>query len=139
MQHQKTIKHELLLFCKTCTVTLLPLFVLFLFISEWVFGWMFGLEWKEAGFYLKLMLPWLFMIVLVASLSFIPDLFFKQKTAMHIEIVYVIARISTLLAGIYLNDFRLAILFYCSMSALILIVKLLWYFQLIKKYEVSLI
>jgi O-antigen/teichoic acid export membrane protein len=138
--HQKElVVKDLLLFCKTCVITILPFFLLFLFISEWVFGILFGKEWAEAGFYLKWMLPWLFMIVLVASLSFIPDLFFRQKTAMYIEITSVVIRVIALLTGIYFRNFRLAIALYCSLSALILIIKLLWYFHLIKKYESSIL
>jgi O-antigen/teichoic acid export membrane protein len=135
VHHRENFKNELLLFCKMCMVGILPFFLFFFFISEWIFGLLFGLEWKEAGYYLKLMLPWLFMVVLVASISFVPDLFFKQKTAMKIEIIYVILRIIALILGIYSQNFHLAILLYCGISAFMLIVKLLWYFRLIKKYE----
>jgi O-antigen/teichoic acid export membrane protein len=137
-QKERVIK-DLFLFCKTCMITILPFFLIFLFISEWVFGILFGKEWAEAGFYLKWMLPWLFMIVIVASLSFIPDLFFRQKTAMYIEMAYITIRIIALLTGIYFRDFHLAIALYCSLSALILGIKLFWYFHLIKKYESSIL
>ncbi|GHT39074.1 polysaccharide biosynthesis protein [Bacteroidia bacterium] len=138
LQNREKLKRELLLFCKTCIITILPFFILFLFISEWAFEILFGWEWKAAGFYLKCMLPWLFLVVLVASISFIPDLFFRQKTAMHIEIVYVILRILALFTGIYFQSFRLAVILYCGISALMLFVKLSWYFCLIKRYESSL-
>jgi O-antigen/teichoic acid export membrane protein len=139
IHNKENIKRDLLLFCRTCVVTILPFFLLFLFISEWIFGILFGQEWRDAGFYLKLMLPWLFMIVVVASISFIPDLFFKQKMAMNLEIICVTFRTISLLTGIYFHDFRLAILLYCAVSALILGIKLIWYFRLVKKYETSLI
>ena len=135
LQNKETLGDNIFSFYKTCCVVFLPFFLLFLFISEWVFGLFFGIEWKESGFYLKLMLPWLFMIILTASSSFIPDLFFRQKTAMMIEIVYVLLRLSALLAGIYFNNFRLAITLYCAVSAIMLGVKILWYLYLIKKYE----
>jgi O-antigen/teichoic acid export membrane protein len=135
LHNKEKMMVEFRTFCKTCCFTILPFFILFLFISEWAFGLLFGSEWGEAGFYLKVMLPWLFMVVLVASLSFVPDLFFKQKTAMYIEIIYVFVRVAALLAGIYFNSFRLAVILYCSVSALMLAIKLVWYVVLIKKYE----
>jgi O-antigen/teichoic acid export membrane protein len=137
-QNREKIKKELFLFCKTCTITVLPFFILLLFISEWAFGILFGLEWKAAGFYLKWMLPWLFMSILVPSLSFIPDLFFKQKTVMFIEILYVALRIIALLIGVYYQNFHLAIILYCCISTCRYITLLFWYFYLIKKYESSL-
>jgi O-antigen/teichoic acid export membrane protein len=139
MHHKEMIKKDIFLFCKLCLIVILPFFLLFVFIAEWIFGILFGQEWTEAGFYLKLMLPWLFMVVLVASISFIPDLFFKQKTAMILEIGYVILRLISLFIGIYFHDFRLAILLYCGISAFVLMIKLVWYFHLMKKYESSLV
>ena len=137
IQNKEKLGKYLFSFYKTCCVAFLPFFILFLFISEWVFGLFFGIEWIESGFYIKLMLPWLFMIILTASSSFIPDLFFRQKTAMMIEVAYVSLRLLALIAGIYFNDFRLAIALYCAVSAIMLGVKLIWYFYLVKKYELT--
>jgi O-antigen/teichoic acid export membrane protein len=135
LNNKENIRKEIFLFCKVCMISILPCFILLMFISEWIFSVLFGMAWKESGLYLKYMLPWLFMVILVASIGFIPDLFFKQKTAMNIEIIYLIFRVASLFTGIYLEDFRIAILLYCSVSTVMLIVKLGWYFRLIKKYE----
>jgi O-antigen/teichoic acid export membrane protein len=139
LQNKKNLKKELILFCKICTITILPFIILFAFISERAFGIFFGSEWVVAGFYLKWMLPWLFMSALVPSLSFIPDLFFKQKTAMLIEVFYLILRVISLLIGIYYQSFHLAIILYCAISTFRYITLFFWYFYLVKKYETSLL
>jgi O-antigen/teichoic acid export membrane protein len=138
VQNKEKLKHEFLLFIKTCFITISPFFILFAFISEWAFGILFGREWSEAGFYLKIMLPWLFLIMLNTSLVFIPNLFFKQKTTIKIEIIYFIFRLISLLLGIYFQNFKLAIILYCSISTFMHSIKLVWYFHLIKQYESSL-
>jgi O-antigen/teichoic acid export membrane protein len=122
-------------FCKMCSILILPFFFVFLLVPDNFFIMLFGAKWGGLGFYLKLMLPWLFLIILAASLSSVPDLFFNQKTALNIEIVYVILRTVSLLSGVYFQSFKMAIILYCIISALVSGVKLIWYFQLIKKYE----
>jgi O-antigen/teichoic acid export membrane protein len=106
-----------------------------LFIPESVFEALFGREWGKVGFYLKLISPSLFLSFFVASLSFVPDIFFKQRTAMNIEIVYLILKIIALFSGIYLRDFNLAIILYSGVATFMLSVKLTWYFRLTKKYD----
>jgi O-antigen/teichoic acid export membrane protein len=138
LQQHKLLKSECLLFCRMCLFFIFPFFLVFAFLPENFFMLLFGSEWNGVGFYFKCMLPWLFLTILVASLSFIPDLFFKQKMSMNIEIGYVILRIVSLLSGIYFHSFDLAIILYCGIATLVLSLKLMWYFQLIKKYELSL-
>ncbi|MDR2057096.1 MAG: lipopolysaccharide biosynthesis protein [Dysgonamonadaceae bacterium] len=129
------IKRELVRFCKVCFIAILPFFILFMFISEWVFGLLFGAEWCRAGLYFKYMLPWQFMVILTLSLCCIPDVFFKQKAAMKIELIHITVRIISLSAGIYFNNFQLAIALYCTVSVIISGIKLVWYFNLVKQYD----
>lgn len=138
VQDQKKLTDICFSFCRMCFIFILPFFVAFLFVPDNFFIMLFGSKWDGLGFYLKLMLPWFFLIVLVASLGSIPDLFFRQKTSMHIEIIYVVLRTVSLLSGVYFHSFNGAIILYCSVSALMSGIKLIWYFQLIKKYESSL-
>lgn len=138
IHNKQFIKKECFLFCKTCMLLILPVFIIFVFIPENFFVSLFGSNWEGVGYYLKIMLPWLFLVILVASLSFIPDLFFRQKKAMSIEIAYILCRTVALLTGVYFQDFNLSIILFCIVSAIVMLIKLIWYFYLIKKYESSL-
>ena len=137
VQNKGELKNDCLMFCKLCLIFILPLFILFAFVPNSVFGLLFGQHWINVGFYLKLLLPCLFLSILVASLSFLPDLFFKQKIAAQIEFIYAILKAIALLSGVYLKNFDLAVIFYCIVVTFMLIVKLIWYFRIIKKYEFS--
>jgi len=138
VRNGKKIKKNISTFCKFCVVTLLPFFLLFVFISEFVFGSLFGTEWADSGLYFKLLLPWLFMIVLTNPLSFIPDIFFKQKIVVKLEIVFVFFRLSSIVITAYFSNFAETIAVYSLISTLILIIKLIWYYRIINEYEVYL-
>ncbi|MDR0412654.1 MAG: lipopolysaccharide biosynthesis protein [Dysgonamonadaceae bacterium] len=137
VQKKEKIKGECVLFCKMCLTFILPAFVFILFIPGEVFAVLFGSKWAGVDFYLKLLLPGLFMSVIVASLAFVPDIFFKQKITMNIEIAHVILKAAALLSGIYFRDFNLAIILYCCVIPLIYTIRLIWYFHLIREYESS--
>lgn len=122
-------------FCKSTALGLLPFFVLFFFIAEWFFTVLFGAEWTQAGVYFKIMLPWLFMVTLTASLTSIPKIFFKQRTAMLIEFTYIFFRIAALFVGVWKHDFTLAVICFSAVSAIMVTVQLVWYFSLIKHHE----
>lgn len=122
-------------FCTKISFIVIPVFLLLLFITKPLFGWLFGAEWTTAGTYTQFMLPWLYFVLLTGSLSFIPKIFFKQKTAMFIEFAYIILRIIVLAIGVLLGSFKIAIILFCGVSALVIALQLIWYFSLVKEYE----
>ncbi len=138
VQNKENIIHDCFAFCKMCLIFILPFFILFMFVPESFFTMLFGIKWIGVGFYLKWMLPWLFLAIPNGALCFIPDLFFQHKKAMIIGVIYVAIRIIALLLGVYFRSFDLAIILFCSVSALMMAVRLIWYFFLTKKYEYSL-
>ena len=138
VQQKEKIRNICFDFCKMCLIFILPFFVLFMFAPDSFFTMLFGEKWTGVGFYFRCMLPWLFLVIPHASLGFIPDLFFLQKMAVKIEIAYVFIRIIALFTGVYCNSFDLAIGLFCSVSAVMMAVKLIWYFKVVKHYEYSL-
>lgn len=120
-------------FCRRTFLVLLPFFVLFFFISEWFFSLVFGEQWAMAGTCFKIMLPWFFVVTMTASLTFIPKVYFKQKTAMLIEFTYIVLRIAALCLGMWQHDMMLAILYFSIVSTIMVSIQLLWYFILLKK------
>lgn len=138
VQRKEKILNTCIGFCKICLIFILPFFILFMFVPDSFYAFLFEAKWTGVGFYFRCMLPWLFFVIPHASLGFIPDLFFRQKMAVKIEIFYVIIRIIALFCGIYFNSFNLAIGLFCAVSALMMIMKLIWYFRIVKQYEYSL-
>jgi O-antigen/teichoic acid export membrane protein len=127
-----SIAPEVKLFLKrTIQLLLLPFIVSGIFFPE-IFGFIFGDKWIEAGRYAQIILPWIFMVSLVMPLSFIPDLYKKQRVAMIIDGVKLIARLGGLMVGVILENVYIGLALYSALSTIIIGYSLFWYLQLVK-------
>jgi O-antigen/teichoic acid export membrane protein len=128
----RSMRSEVLLFLKRTTqVLLLPFIASGLFFPE-IFGFIFGDTWIEAGRYAQIILPWIFMVSLVMPLSFIPDLYKKQRVAMIIDGIKLLARLGGLAAGVILENVYIGLALYSGLSTIIIGYSLIWYLQLVK-------
>lgn len=112
-------------------------FTLMYFFAPEIFSFVFGKKWFQAGVYIKLMLPWLFMVYLCGSFSFVPNLFRQQKNAMLIEIVYLLLRFGALTYGISKSSLEIALSAYAWTGVFMLIFTLLWYYYLVKYKKIE--
>ena len=129
----ESIAPEVRLFIKRNTqVLLLPFIISGIFLPE-IFGFLFDDKWIEAGRYARILLPWIFMVSLVMPLSFIPDLYKKQRTAMIIDAVKLVARLGGLMAGVIMENVYIGLALYSGLSTLIIAYSLIWYLQLAKQ------
>jgi O-antigen/teichoic acid export membrane protein len=123
---------EVRLFLKrNIQVLLLPFIIAGIFFPE-IFEFVFSSKWIEAGKYAQILLPWIFMVSLVMPLSFIPDLYKKQRVAMIIDALKLVARLGGLVVGVILENVYLALALYSGFSTLIIGYSLIWYLQLVK-------
>jgi len=128
-----SIRPDVLLFLKRSTqVLVLPFIVAAIFFPE-IFGFIFGDKWIEAGRYAQILLPWIFMTSLVMPLSFIPDLYKKQRVAMIIDGVKLVGRLAGLAVGVIMENVYIGLALYSGLSALIIGYSLFWYLQLVKE------
>lgn len=102
-----------------------------------IFRFIFGAEWEEAGRYSQLIMAWLFMVLLSAPFTFIPDLFSRQRKALLIEVVKMAARIAALASGIYMENIYIAVLLYGIVSFLATSWQLAWYFNLARRADAA--
>ncbi|MDF1575099.1 MAG: lipopolysaccharide biosynthesis protein [Bacteroidales bacterium] len=131
-QKHSPLHPEVMLFLKRTTqFLLLPFIVSGIFFPE-IFGFIFGDKWVEAGRYAQIILPWIFMVSLVMPLSFIPDLYNKQRAAMTIDAVKLVARLGGLAAGVILENVYIGLALYSGLSTLIIAYSLFWYLKLVK-------
>jgi O-antigen/teichoic acid export membrane protein len=127
-----SIQQEVRLFLKrNLQVLLLPFIVSGIFLPE-IFGFIFGDKWIEAGRYAQILLPWIFMVSLVMPLTFIPDLYKKQRVAMIIDAVKLVARLGGLMVGVVMENVYIGLALYSGLSAIIIGYSLFWYLQLVK-------
>ena len=116
------------------SVTLLLFAVLYI-VMPYIVSFLLGNEWIVVSDYIRIFLPWLFLVVLNTSLSFLPDVFSKQSIYLLFEIVYILLRLSALLIGVRANSMHTALLLFSMIGALVLLVELCWFIYMVVRYE----
>jgi O-antigen/teichoic acid export membrane protein len=135
---QEPIWTNLVQSIKKILLIVTPLFILAFFLAPLVLRYFLGERWEQSALYIQIMIPWLIISLFTASLSSIPPIFGKQRIALIIEIIYIVARLIALIIGIYIQNFVWAIILFSFVSAVVLMAQLTWYLLLVKKYEQSL-
>jgi O-antigen/teichoic acid export membrane protein len=131
--HDTSILSEAMLFLKRTTQILIVPFILVGIFAPEIFGFVFGAKWIEAGRYAQILLPWIFMVSLVMPLSFIPDLYKKQRVAMIIDGIKLVTRLGGLIAGVVLENVYIGLALYSMFSTLVVGYSLIWYVSLARK------
>jgi len=131
--HEASILPEVHLFIKRTIQFLLIPFVLTGIFAPEIFGFLFGEKWIEAGRYAQIIMPWIFMVSLVMPLSFIPDLYRKQRVAMIIDGFKLVGRLAALVVGVMMENVYLGLALYSGISTLSILYSLLWYIRLAKR------
>lgn len=127
----QSLLREMKLFIRQAILWLLIPFIVFgIFVPE-IFGFIF--DNAEAGRYAQIMLPWIFMVALTMPLSFIPDLFKKQRVALIIDSIKLVLRLAALVAGVMVESVYLALALYSAVSTLVILFSLAWYTRLVKR------
>jgi O-antigen/teichoic acid export membrane protein len=130
--HNRSMHTEVVIFLKRTTQVLLVPFILSGIFFPEIFGFIFGEKWIEAGRYAQIILPWIFMVSLVMPLSFIPDLYKKQRVAMFIDGIKLVARLGGLMVGVILENVYIGLVLYSGLSTILIAYSLFWYLQLVK-------
>ena len=110
-------------------LVIIPFIVVFVF-APTIFGFLFGPEWYESGVLVQIILPWLLIAFLASPLSFLPNIFGKQKKAMFIEIISFVLKLAALSIGVYYSSLKTGLVLFSAASFLIAGYCLIWYFRL---------
>jgi len=92
-----------------------------------IFDFVFGKNWHEAGIYMRILLPWLFVVFISSPLSFLPDMLLRQKKAMMIDLIKFFLRIIALAIGVKMNDIYLSLYLFSGISFILVSYNLYWY------------
>ena len=95
-----------------------------------IFGFVFGREWTEAGRYMQILMPWIFISYLASPFSFLPDMLGMQKRAMWIDVGKLFARLLSIAVGIYLSNIYILLICFSFTSTLVTLYTFFWYMRL---------
>ncbi len=110
------------------------LFLLIFLSSDYLF-YIFGDKWIDIGFYIKILIPWLFMVFIVSPLAFSINMTFNQKEGLFIELVYGGIKLVSLLVGGYMKSVVLTLGLFSFGNCIFLFFQCLWFINLLKKGE----
>lgn len=135
VNRRETIRPMLQRFCFRIMGLTIFCFAGLYFVLPWLTQWLLGEKWEITGHYIRVMLPWLTMSMLVAPICFLSDVFQKQKIGLLLEILLVTARLIGMLIGVWTRDFYYAVMGYSLASSMVILVQAIWYACLVKQYE----
>lgn len=110
-------------------------FILAGFAGPFIFTVIFGEYWAEAGTYMQILLPWIFIVLLSSPFSFLPDMLKRQQTAMWLDVLKIALRIPALAIGVYYNNIYLAVILFSTVSTLSVAYSFYWYINLARKAD----
>lgn len=116
----------------------LPVCVVGWFFAEPLCAFFFGERWSGSGVYIQALLPWIFLSLSSASLTFIPNVFSTQRTEFFFYLALLGLRVAAVVVGIHVADFLTGIRLYATAGALASASLLLWYVWQVRHYERSL-
>ncbi len=111
----------------------LPAFILLMIWAPAAFSFLFSPAYAEAGYYIRLLSPWLLLVFVAGPLSFLPELYFRQKKALVIDLVYLLLRLLALLLGVWTENIRLALGLFSAAGVLVVGYNLYWYLSLARQ------
>ena len=135
IREKKPLLPSLKKYWKYLCFYILPFFVLAFLIARPIFIFLYGADWEESALYFQYLLPWMFMVMLVTPVYFIPILFNKQKMMLILEIICLIFRFGALAIGIYTKNFQTGILLFSLAGLFFTSLNFIWFYSMINKYE----
>lgn len=99
---------------------ILPLVVIGLF-APVIFAFVFGEEWREAGVYTQILIPWMTLNLLASTISFIPSLVGMQKKAFVLSVIQLFLVSIAFVFGIYFHNIYLALFLFCFTNSIVLL------------------
>lgn len=119
---------------KLALAAILPFTILLLFAPS-LFEFVFGPDWRVAGFYSQLLAPLLFLVFIVSPITYIPILLGYQRKAFILDILYLVLRTLALFTGYYIGNATVAIAAFCSVGVLFQIYYLFWLLTLTRAHN----
>ncbi len=135
VQQRESVRSFLCKFIKTTLSFIVPGFALLYIILPDFTEFLLGEGWHVSGEYIRIMLVWIGLTAIVSPLSYIPDVFQKQKIGLAFEVILVSVRVIGLAIGIWAQNFTTAILCYSIGSAIVIFAQLLWFRSMVTQYE----
>lgn len=113
----------------------IPLFITAFIFAEPILTLILGQEWSGTATYFRYMIPWIGVMLISSSISFVPYLFNKQRNEALLYALLFVIRLVAIIIGIYHNDFDLAIMLFCGAGTIFTLAITAWYIYMAYTYD----
>lgn len=113
----------------------IPLFIIAFIFAEPILTLILGQEWSGTATYFRYMIPWIGVMLISSSISFVPYLFNKQRNEALLYALLFVIRLVAIIIGIYHNDFDLAIMLFCGTGTIFTSAITAWYIYMAYTYD----
>jgi O-antigen/teichoic acid export membrane protein len=114
---------------------LLPLIVLCLF-GPSLFAVVFGEPWRETGYFVRFMAPWMLLQLIASPVSQVPMILGQQKGFFIFNVIYNCSIVAALgLAAIYTGDARVSLILMSSVGSGFLVGMIGWIRHLVRQRD----
>ena len=127
--------NQIFKFLKTQIMLAVLLFIVIFILSNYI-GIIFGESWSEVGLYIKLLMPWLFMVFIVSPLAFSINMTNNQEKGLYLEWIYGGIKLASLLVGaLYFKNVEKTLILFSVANSLFLLYQANWFINLLKEEE----
>lgn len=100
-----------------------------------LFGWLFGAEWEQCGYYVRCLTPWVMAMLLANSLMYVSNVFGTQRAEFMFCLGGLALRAAACGVGVAAGSFRLGILLFGAASCATSIALLWWYLHQVRRHD----
>lgn len=112
----------------------LPIFLILGFFAPPLFGFVFGKEWREAGTYAQILVPWIFLNFIVSPISQVPIIVGEQKRNFMLAVIgNSLILLSVIYGGFIAHNIRAGFYVLSGSIFVYYIFLILWIFKISKK------
>ena len=135
VSEKQPIRKLFIQYMQKCALIVVPFFAILYFIMPWLVRVLLGEGWGETAHMLRYFLPWFALFCFSIPWNFIPLLFEKQRINLGFEIGLLLLRVVAISISGLFHSLTMFVIAYSAASAMILLVQLWWYGDLISQYE----
>lgn len=112
----------------------LPIFLILALFAPSIFGFIFGEEWREAGTYAQILVPWFFLNFIVSPISQVPIIVGEQKKNFMFSVLgNSLILLAVIYGGIIAHNIKMGFYVLSGAISVYYIVVILWIFRISKK------
>jgi O-antigen/teichoic acid export membrane protein len=111
---------------RLCLISFPVFLILFLF-SPFIFSFVFGSKWRDAGIMTQILCPWFFLNFIVSPVSQIPIIVGKQKHFFYFSFIYnTLSVIIIFVSGLFIKKIFYCLIIFSFSLSIVLIILIIW-------------